>query len=169
MLGAASLPEDMGLSRLAHRQKKWYAEAFFFELCSAHDTLLQELNIIYGCNLDVDKVKWKNPKGKDIKSKLPESLATKMQKGLDADWFKKVRWYRNTATHHYLVPTEEGTVGWGTQSWDAKVDGMKIVCIDEKTKKTIRENIEVCEDYLKNMLEHIHNVWSQMSQEFNKR
>ena len=46
-LGAASMSDAWGLPLLAHRQLKWNLEAFFFELMSAYDTLLQELNIVY--------------------------------------------------------------------------------------------------------------------------
>ena len=55
-LGAASMPYDLGLPLLAFRQTKWYLDAFFFELMSAYDTLLQEMNILYAINLDMESV-----------------------------------------------------------------------------------------------------------------
>ena len=47
VLGAASMPDDLGLPLLAHRLLRWYLDAFFFELLSAYDTLLQELGVVY--------------------------------------------------------------------------------------------------------------------------
>ena len=35
VLGAASMPDDIGLPLLAHRHLKWYLDTFFFELMSA--------------------------------------------------------------------------------------------------------------------------------------
>ena len=61
-LGAASMPDDLGLPLLAHRQLEWYLGAFFFELVSAYDTLLQELNIVYAYDLALrpKDVRWNN-------------------------------------------------------------------------------------------------------------
>lgn len=164
MLGAASLPVDVGMYLLAHRQVMWYADAFFFELCSAHDTLLQELNIIYNCSLNTEEVNWSS-----IKSKLPEKLREMMDKEWDSDWFKEVHSYRNMGTHHNLVRMEESISGFGEEIVDAEIYETEILCIDKQTKKLIRKNIKDSEKYLKNMVKHIQKVWIEMSQEFNKR
>ena len=58
LLGSASMPLEMGLPLLAHRLTKWYLDAFFFELMSAYDTLLQELNVLYKIDFDIEQVKW---------------------------------------------------------------------------------------------------------------
>ena len=63
-VGASSRPFELGLDLLAHRLTKWYLDAFFFELASSYDTLLQELNVLYQFNLDIDKVNWKSIKDK---------------------------------------------------------------------------------------------------------
>ena len=54
LLGPARLPDDWGLPLLTHRLGMWYSHAFFHELCSAHDTLLQEINAIYNINLALE-------------------------------------------------------------------------------------------------------------------
>lgn len=168
LLGVAKLPEDMGLYLLAHRQKKWYAGAFFFELCAVYDTLLQELNIIYCCGInDLKGVKWTNIKREN---KLPKSLEKLIEREWKKDWFSRVRWYRNTATHHYIVPMAEGAIGWRNRTGGLKGNEVNLkvnlIYIDEETEKPILEDIGVCAEYLNKMIKHIHNVWSVMRQEF---
>lgn len=161
LLGAASLTINLGLPLLAHRQREWYAAAFFFELCSAYDTLLQELNIIYDCRLDKKEVIWGA-----IKPKLPGTVAKIMKRERDTDWFKKVHWYRNTATHHALIPMGESAGGWGEQTWDMEVDRVMIFYIDEQTNDVREEDITISKEYLSKMLEHIQDVWGKMGQRF---
>lgn len=162
MRGAASLPVDKGMYLLAHRQVMWYADAFFFELRSAYDTLLQELNIIY-CDVDKSKVNWG-----DIKSGLPLRLLEIMEKEWEAKWFKEVRSYRNMGTHQNLVRMEESITGFSEEILDAELDEIRILCIDEQTKTLIRKDIRVSEEYITKMAKHIGNVWSQMGREFKK-
>ena len=162
LLGAASLHMNLGLPLLAHRQREWYLATFFFELCSAYDTLLQEINILYGYGLSRREVKWKA-----VVPKLPESLKEMMSRDRGVDWFKKVHWYRNTATHHQLIPMGESAGGWGEQTWDMDMHEAMIFYIDEQINEPREENITVCKEYLKKMLEHIHNAWSEMGQRFN--
>jgi len=50
---------------------------------SAYDTLLQELNVLYEVNLNIEQVKWKA-----IKDKLPNNLRDLMKKERDTEWFK---------------------------------------------------------------------------------
>lgn len=163
LFGSVSLPEDKGLYLLAHRQMLWYADAFFFELCSAYDTLLQELNIIYSVGLGMGQVKWSA-----IEPKLPGKLVEIMEKEWDADWFKKVRWYRNRATHHLRTATARSTMGWGELPWHQKVTGVDILYFNEETNKFEPEDIKVCEHYLEKMIDLIHTVWSEMAEKFNQ-
>ena len=107
LLGAASMPDDLGLPLLAYRQLKWNLDAFFFELMSAYDILLQELNIVfvYDSELEPSQVKW----GK-IKDKVPKELVQYMDTEWKKEWFKKIRIYRNMATHHAYVPISSLTL-----------------------------------------------------------
>lgn len=162
LFGSVSLPEDKGLYLLAHRQMLWYTDAFFFELCSAYDTLLQELNIIYRC-VDGERFYWK-----DIKPKLPKKLGNMMQDEYDAKWFIKVRSYRNRVTHHLHAPTVRSTMGWGELPWHQRVTRVDIGYFDEETNKFETEDMKVCEDYLEKMIDLIYNVWTEMAEKFNQ-
>ncbi|HEX73673.1 MAG TPA: hypothetical protein G4N93_00765 [Dehalococcoidia bacterium] len=108
VLGAASMPDDLGLPLLSHRQLKWYLDAFFFELMSAYYTLLQELNIVFAYYpvFKPEDVNWNT-----IRGKLTERLTEYMDKEWEKEWFDKVRRYRHMATHHYIVPTGSGKAG----------------------------------------------------------
>jgi hypothetical protein len=93
VLGAASMPEDLGLPLLAHRQIEWYLEAFFFELMSAYDTLLQELNIIYAYDLSLkpDQVRWNEEKPNKLMKTLPDSILKYITKEKKWTGLKKFR------------------------------------------------------------------------------
>lgn len=161
MIGAASMPYELGLPLLAHRQTKWYLDAFLFELMSAYDTLLQEMNVLYAINLDMEKVNWSS-----IKSNSPQTLVDLMEKERETEWFKKVRWYRNRATHHMYIPSEWESGGSGDMPWDYDDHQVWLAYLDTDAGQRKKESIEVCSDYFKKMLEHIHTVWDKMAEEF---
>jgi len=162
VLGAASSPDNLGLPLLAHRQLKWYLDAFFFELMSAYYILLQELNVAfaYDFGLEPKDVNWDK-----IKNKLPESLDKHMEKEWEKEWFDKVRRHRHMATHHYLVPTGHYQAGWGDKPLDYAEHEVSIYYLDN-TGKAKGEKISICKDYLKNMVKYISSVWEKMLQEF---
>jgi len=56
LLGPGRLPDELGLPLLNHRLGMWYSHAFFHELCSAYDTLLQEITAIFNCELALEQV-----------------------------------------------------------------------------------------------------------------
>ena len=161
VLGAASRPYDLGLPLLAHRQLEWYLDAFFFELMSAYDTLLQELNIVYTMGLIVDEVKWHV-----IKDKLPETLLEYMDIERKDKWFRKFHQHRNRGAHHSHLPTSSWTVHWGDKPWHYVEHGINIFYVDPDTEKPQVEKVNVCCDYLSKMVEHIHQVWEEIAQEF---
>lgn len=161
-LGAASMPHDLGLPLLARSQTKWYLDAFFFELMSAYDTLLQELNVVYEINLGVDKACWSS-----MKDKLPADLVDLMESEWKAAWFKRLRWYRNTATHHMYTATSSYKAGAGEMPWDYYYYEVELFHVDTDARKARFEDLkEACLDYLKKMIEHIHAVWGKMAEEF---
>ncbi len=166
VIGAASMPYDLGLPLLAHRQLKWYLDAFFFELTSAYETLLQELNIVYAYDLGLEpkQIRWDTEKDKLTKVELPEKLLDYMRKERKKDWFKNVYKYRNMAAHHHYIPTGS-TTGWTGKktSWD--YHKVSISYLDD-TGKPIVERIEECPKYLMRLAEHIQQVWQEMAQEF---
>ena len=146
---------DFGLPGLAYSQIKWYLDAYFFELMSAYDTLLQELNVFYEINRDIEAVRWSS-----IKGKLPDPLKDLMESGRNAAWFKRLRSYRNTATHHAYIPT-----GASRGMYDDYHD-LTIWHFDTDTKQWKPENIKDCSGYLKEMAKHIRAVWGKMAEEF---
>jgi len=167
VLGAASMPDDLGLPLLAHRQLIWYLDAFFFELMSAYETLLQELNIVYAYDLGLkpEKVRWNDKNLNNFMKKLPNNILENIATEREKDWFYNVQRYRNTATHHYTVPLGSGKVGWGDKPWDYNEYGLSIYYLDD-AQELKEEKVSVCTDYLKKMVRHIHQVWEKMAQEF---
>ncbi len=161
VLGAASRPNSLGLPLLAHRLLEWYLDAFFFELMSAYDTLLQELNIVYNLGLTVEQVKWPV-----IKDKLPETLLEHMDKERKEKWFLKLHQHRNRGAHHSHLPTSSWRVGWGDRTWDYVEHKINIFYVDPDTEKPQVEEVNVCCDYLSKMVDHIHQVWEKIAQEF---
>ncbi|GAJ21203.1 unnamed protein product, partial [marine sediment metagenome] len=162
VLGAASMPDYLGLPLLAHRQLTWHLDAFFFELMSACDTLLQELNIVYAYDLGLKprEVRWEK-----IQPKLPKELVKYMEEEWEKARLEKIRKYRNMATHHYRVPTGSGQAGWGDKPLDYSTHNVYIYYLDD-TGDLQQENISVCTEYLKNMVRYISGVWKEMAQKF---
>ena len=160
VLGAASMPYDLGLPLLAHRQLKWYLDAFFFELISAYNTLLQELNIVYDLGLKPEGVRWNK-----IKSKLPTTLVEYMDKEQGKEWFEKVRQYRNMAAHNSYLWTGWEEAGSGDKPWNYDEHEVSIYHLD-RTGELKEEKISVLSDYLKKMVGYIQQVWQGMAQKF---
>jgi len=163
-LGASSMAYDKGLPLLAHRQLEWYLGAFFFELVSAYDTLLQELNIVYAYNSGVkpDDVRWINKKKNKFMENLPEKIFDSLEKGREEGWFHKIQGYRNMATHQYLVPISE--ISPGDDSPDSSHH--TFIHYRDKEGNFKSEDISECRIYLKKMVRYISSVWGIMAQEF---
>ena len=166
VLGAASMPEDIGLPLLAHRQIEWYFEAFFFELMSSYDTLLQELNIIYAYDLNLKprQVRWNDGKSNKFMEKIPDKIKDIINEERKKDWFKKIQHFRNTATHHYTVPLSSGKTWEGYPINYSEFD-ISMQYFDEKGNYQ-PEDIKLCTEYLRNMVIYICSIWEHMAQEF---
>jgi hypothetical protein len=162
-LGAASMSYRKGLPLLAHRQLEWYLAAFFFELMSAYDTLLQELNIIYA-GLKPDDVRWSDKNKTKFMKKLPPGILDCIEEGRKKDWFDRIRNYRITATHHSLIPIGLTEAWWGDDSLDSS-HHVHIYYRDKDGKFKSKE-IKACKDYLNDMVKHIRSVWEKMLPEF---
>lgn len=160
-IGASSIPYESGLPLLGFRQTKWYLDAFFFELMSAYDILLQEMNVLYAINLDIKSVNWNN-----ISRKLPSQVKELMEKEREADWFKRLLWYRHTGTHRAYIPVDWGSGEPGDMPWDYDGHQVWLVYFDADAKQVKNEDIKVLHEYLKKMLEHICTVWARMAEEF---
>ena len=163
VLGAASMSYDFGLPLLAFSQLKWYLDAFFFEIMSAYDTLLQELNVVYDMGLKPKQVRWANRNTKE--SKFLSSLKVKsskvfdyMEKEREEEWFKNVRQYRNMAAHQHYVPTNALIRGYDKPQMD--------IWYWDNSGNLKGEKISRCTTYLGSMVAHIQQVWKEMAQEF---
>jgi len=163
VLGAASMSYDLGLPLLAFSQLKWYLDAFFFEIISAYDTLLQELNVVYDMGLKPKQVRWLiwNTKESKVLSLLKaksSKVIDYMEKERKEEWFKNVRQYRNMAAHQHYVPTNALIRGYDKPQMD-------IWYLDDSGNLK-GEEISKCRIYLKSMVGHIHQVWQEMAEEF---
>ncbi len=163
ILGAASMSYDFGLPLLAFSQLKWYLDAFFFEIISAYDTLLQELNVVYDMGLKPKQVRWvnRNTKKREFLSLLKaksSKVFDYMEKERGKEWFKNVQQYRNMAAHQHYVPTNALIMGYAEPQ-------MYIAYLDDNGNVQ-RAEISKCRTYLKSMVEHIQQVWQEMAQEF---
>jgi hypothetical protein len=78
LLGVVSMPDNLGFPTLAYKQSKWYLDTFFFELKSAYDILIHELNVVYAQTLGLEP---ENVSGLAIKDCLPKDLSTLMEDG----------------------------------------------------------------------------------------
>ncbi len=166
-LGAASMPDSIGFPGLAQRQIEWYLDAFFFELVSAYEVLLQELNVLYCAGFKVREVRWgSDERRENLQDRLPSRLRKRMEEERKTDWFKRVRWCRNTTTHHQLIPRSVIWERFGEKPWNVKGPKVNILCYDANTKEPRTENIEICTYYLNSMLDHIHAVWKKMAESF---
>jgi len=156
------MPVDLGLPLLAHRRRWWYLDAFFFELLSAYDTLLQELNAVYANSLSLEpkQVRWFR-----IEGKLPKELSETMRKASEENWFKTILNYRNVATHHYGVLTGSVKGGSGSKPLDYDKHQVFIYHVDASGELQ-QEKVEACIEYLRQMVRFISSVWGQMSKEF---
>ncbi len=165
-LGAASRPDDLGLPLLAHRLIRWYLDAFFFELMAAYDTLLQELNTVYAYDLQLkpDAVRWNTTKKNKFMKKLPENIVEYINEERKKDWFCKVQWYRNTATHHYTVPLRTDTTFVGDMLNYSK-HRVSMHYFDDSGKSKY-EPIKRCKEYLMEMATFVRETWSKMITEF---
>ena len=165
LIGAASMRDKVGLPLLAHRLLKWNLDAFFFELISAYDILLQELNIVfaYDSELEPSQVKW----GK-IKDKVSKELVQYMDTEWKKEWFKKIRIYRNMATHHAYIPISSWKGGSGDKPLDYDEHNISMIPIPylDSSGQPVEEDISHCRNYLKAMAEYIGSIWGKMAQEF---
>ncbi len=93
----------------------WHVDAFFNELVSAFDTLLQEINVVYRCGLKPDKVTWEGKRGiKGCLSGKAGRMCEIIAGAYDNETFKDIRRWRNIAAHRHHIPRHVSfSPGWG--------------------------------------------------------
>ncbi len=166
LLGVVSMPDNLGFPTLAYRLSKWYLDAYFFELISAYDILIHELNVVYAQTLGLEP---ENVSGLAIKDCLPKDLSTLMEDGWKQPWFEKIRYYRNTATHYSYIQGGSWRVGWGGKPWSYTAHEVSMYYFDTKANKIEYEKINQCATYLCKMIEHISQVWTEMRKDFDTK
>jgi hypothetical protein len=162
---AATMPDDIGLPLLVHSEFKWY-DAFFFELLSAYEILLQELNIVLASHLNLgpEEVSWPA-----IRDALPGELADYMTREWSEPWFDKLRKYRDTATHHSHLLASSWKPGSPGGTWDYDTHKIAMFYYDDDTEKTVIEYTSECAVYLQKMAGHLSRVWGEMAKAFDTR
>jgi len=150
-------PDWLGLPHLAYNFRQWYLDAFFFELMSAYESVVQELNAIFECGGKMTDPYLRS----EVEKKAPRDLVALMKEEREKDWFKKLRLYRNSVSHIGRTPSDD-VAGWGGRLWHYDTYEVYIYYYDEKTEKFEQEKIDVCENYFRNMLDHITTIWQKI-------
>jgi hypothetical protein len=165
VLGATSLPDNLGSSPISYKQTKWYLGAFFFELMSAYDTMLQELNVVYVFDLQIEpeNVKWSNTK--KFLEQLPIPLLDKLKDERGKQWFIELTQYRNQATHHYYNPLSSSH-SWAGSPTNFDSHEVNIISTDKNKKVTQKKLDIILKEYLSGMSSHIISVWDYMIPKF---
>ena len=157
--GAGTMPDDIGLPLLAREEFKWL-DAFFFELASSYDILIQELNIAFGPHLAPEQVSFAA-----IKDALPDTLSHYMAAERQQSWFEKVQKHRDTSVihSHTLASWQVASIGG---SWDYDTHDVAIFYFEPATGKTVTDYISDCGACLDKMIEHVRHVWEEMTKAF---
>ena len=160
-MGSVSRPDDLGLPLLGYSFQQWYLDAFFMELMSAYESLLQELNAIYKCGIDMNDRSLLSKLRKRLPGDLVEMIFVEREK----DWFKKVSWYRNSITHRFRTPSDSMKAGSGDKNWHFSEHSVDIYYYNEDAKEWKSENVKVCGKYFTSMLDFVNAVWVKMKEQ----
>jgi hypothetical protein len=160
-MGAVSRPDDLGLPLLSYSFQQWYLDAFFTELMSAYESLLQELNAIYKCGIEMSDRHLLSK----LQKKLPGDLVEMRLAEREKDWFKKVCWYRNSITHRFRTPIDSMKAGSGDKNWHFDEHSVDIYYYNEDAKEWKSENIDVCGKYFSRMLDFVNAVWVKVKEQ----
>ena len=159
--GATFRPDHLGLPLLAYSFRQWYLDAFFLELMSAYESLIQELNAICECGVKMTDHHMLSK----VKQKLPPDLVILIEEERKRDWFRKLQWYRNSVSHRFRTPSDDMTAGSGPKPWHYDEYEVSIYYFDEDVDNWKNENIKVCEVYFGKMLDHVNAVWEKMKEQ----
>lgn len=153
--GSSSLAPPYDKVGMYWRLVSWHLDSFFFELVSSFDSMLQEVNIRYGVAIPRRNIAWKNEIKEKFQNKIPTEVFQLIDEEWNADWFVKVREYRNTATHRSPLRTLE--------HWSPHIIGEHEVQM--WTEKYKDEPIRKCEEYLRSMANLIVDAWGKFELE----
>jgi len=163
ILGSASMTPEIGAWDINSRMMEWYLDAFFFELMSAYEVVLQELNILYAKDSSIgeEEVRWAS-----IKPLLGDNLAESMQQVRDLLWFKKLKEHRNRSAHRSHTPLASWSAGFGGRIWEHDAHGISMAYTHPESEQLELESVVECRTYLKAMLDHICDVWQRVADDF---
>ena len=161
LYGLTIRPAQLGLPNLAFNLRHWYLDAFFFELMSAYDVLIQELNVIYECGIDSDDSQIL----RKVKQKLPEDLRNIIENERKKDWFKRLQQYRNTVSHRSHTPSSSGLITWGHKKWRYSDYQDNIWYFDRQSREWKYEDSKECKNYFDSMTDYICTIWTKMKEQ----
>lgn len=143
----------------------WHVDAFFNELVSAFETLLQEINVVHRCGLKVDEVTWQGRKDAAGIRDCLEGKATKTREYVEKQYcektFKEIRDWRNTAFHHHHIPKVSTDVGFGeVVRAETTVELVKSPS-DPAEKVELKELVH----YIEYVAQLCSQVWQQLAEE----
>jgi len=166
ILGLASMPLEVGAWNTSFRMLEWYLDAFFFELMSAYEAVLQELNTLYAKESPIEEedVNWNR-----VRLLLGDSPAESMQKVRGLLWFRKLKEHRNAGAHRSHIPLESWSAGFGSRIWQHDSHGISMAYTQPESRHLELESIEECRGYLKAMLNHICDIWDTVADNFGTR
>ncbi len=141
--------------------------AFFWELTSAFDTLLQHINRKYELGLDQRDVLWDTVSKELSQRKEHKKLLRRLAKGYNSTWFTEVREYRNFA-HRGTVFTEiywfrPDPVDPADRDTATSAVGILLLAIGGGGRGS-GEPIAMCKDYGSKVQTFIHEVLDQIGE-----
>ncbi len=166
VLGTVSMPLELGSWDINFRMLEWHLDAFFFELMSAYEVVLQELNILYSEDSPIDesRVKWES-----VKPLIRHDLAQRMQRERNLPWFRRLREHRNASAHRSHKPLGEWSAGFGDRPWQHDAHGIQMAYVDTGSQQLQLEPVTECQQYLKLVLHHIVDVWKAVHDDLGTR
>jgi len=160
--GSVSLPGNLDDSRqMWWAILKWHLDAFFFELMSAFDCLLQEVNVHYQLGLEEEDVKWRKLKECAENKGVTLTVLADIEQARQQDQFKKIVKYRNMVTHRTIVPVLEGYIISNRPAVQLGSDKAEMYTPEGKTEPLV----ESCLAYLRFMINLIWKVWNTLKRE----
>ncbi len=164
VLGLGSMPLGIGVRDTNHKKLEWYLDAFFFELMSAYEVILQKLNILYSTDSIIEEkdVKWSL-----VKELLTTDMSEYIRSVRETLWFRKLRQHRNRSAHHSHVNLASWSAGFGDRVWHHDSHDIYMSYVDPLSNQLQLETVKECREYLNKMLDHIYEIWKRVADEFN--
>lgn len=140
----------------------WHLDAFFLELKSAFDCLLQEMNARYQLGVRAANVRRVGSLKQAAQRKgLILAALADLEKAEGEEEFRKIVSYRNMLTHRRLAHIEERYVLSNRPAVESGYDDAKLCTPDGQTEPLV----ESCLTYLQFMISLIWKAWNTFKRE----